>query len=322
MGIKLDEGYIITDTATGDTYEAKLGDTVDTAEDKARRKKYLLQSNYDGHRNMEYLSSNEVRGGFTVVLCRDFDNIYHSDISAPTLNKLIYLSTFIGSDNTLCSDGGWDQFNREEEPLELTEIKELLKISEPSWRAFWRECEEKELILQDGDVYKLPINMFRFCNNAKINKKNTAMIKVFRKAVRYMYENTDEHSKRILSYLYRLIPFINLKYNVLCSNPFEQDKDKIVPLKASDICEKFGVSPKNQSRFVAQLKKLMFEDKLGRKNSVITYRWIVVGGEEIYWITINPAFYTGYMSITESLSAIDEFLLDDTNFLLKEGDTT
>lgn len=319
MGMKLKDGDVVIDGETGTAYEAHYGDTIDTAEDKKRRKNYVEQSNLDGHRNLEYEKSNSVRGGFTVVLCKNFENIYRSDITAPTLNKLIYLSTFIGSDNTICKDGFWDGYKRDEVPMTLQEIKATINVSEPSWRSFWRECESRELILKDGDTYKLPIDMFRFCNDKKVNKKKTAMIKLFRRAVRYMYENTDEHSKRVLSYLYRLIPFINLKYNVLCMNPFEQDKEKIVPLKASDICEKFGVPVKNQSRFVQQLKKLRFKDKLGRENSVITYRWIVSDNEEIYWVTINPAFYSGYMSVADSLSAMDEFLMDENNFLIEEG---
>ena len=307
----LEKGDCIVKHDTGEAYEAQDGDRISTKEDRERAKHYLQKSNNDGRRNWEYENSLEVRGSFTVVLCKDFENIYRSDISSPTLNKLIYLSTFIGSDNILSRDGGWNGFKRDEEPMSLEEIKAALKISDPSWRIFWRECQEKNLIIEEGGKYKLPIDMFRFCNNSKINRKKVAMISLFRHAVRYMYENTDEHSKRVLNYLYRLIPFINLKYNILCTNPFEQDRDKIVPLKASDICEKFGVPVKNQARFVQQLKKLRFEDNLGRKHSVITYRWIVSKDEEIFWVTINPAFYVGYMSVADSLTLMDEFLLED-----------
>lgn len=315
MGHYLQEGDVITNTETGEVeYEAQEGDRIDTVDDRKRRKKYVEQSNLDGHRDAEFDESNNVRGGFTVMLCDDFNHIYHSDITPQTLNKLVYLSTFIGSDNAICYDGNWNKNKRCEKPMTLQDIKKTLGISEPSWRQFWRECTEKGLILQDGNKYKLPINMFRFCNNAKVNKKKVAMIKVFRQAVRYMYENTDDNSKRVLDYLYRLIPFINLKYNVLCANPFEQDKSKIIPLKVSDICEKFGVSVKNQSHFVQRLKKLRFEDKLGRKNSVITYRWIVSKDEEIYWVTINPAFYEGYMAVGDALEMIDSFLLEDKEF--------
>lgn len=322
MGIKLEDGTPLLDPDSGAvSYVAKAGDTIDTAEDKRRRKLYLEKNNSDGHRNLEYENSNEVRGKFTVVLCKDFENLYRSDITTPTLNKLIYLSTFIGSDNSICYDGGWADYKRTETPMTLEDIKKTMRISEPSWRSFWKECVDKGLILQDDGVYKLSIDMFRFCNNKKVDKKKVAMIKMFRQAVRYMYENTDEHSKRVLGYLYRLIPFINLKYNVLCTNPFEQDKTKIIPLKASDICEKFGISAKNQTRFIQQLKKLTFEDNLGRKNSVITYRWIILADEEIYWITINPAFYSGYMGVAESLEAMGEFLADVQDLFIIDGDS-
>lgn len=305
------EGTMWVNPETGETMEVKSEGVFMTKEEKELRRRKALQSNIDGHRDLEFKLKKRAQGSFTVMLCNDFNNLYAEDVSSPTLNKLIYLSTFMGKDNVLMQEVHWDGNVQVGKPMTKEDIQNKLGINRNHFGTFWRECKKHNLITQDEEGnFRLPSDMFRFCNNAGINKKKTAMVSVFRHAVRYMYENTDEHSKRILAYLYRLIPFINLKYNVLCENPFETDEKKVKPLKLSQICEKFGIDASHQSRFITQLKKLKYEDKLGRKSSVITYRWIYLNDEEIYWVNINPSFYMGYLSIADTVDLMDSALLN------------
>lgn len=305
------EGTMWVNPETGEAMEVRSEGVFMTKEEKELRRRKALQSNIDGHRDLEFKLKKRAQGSFTVMLCNDFNNLYAEDVSSPTLNKLIYLSTFMGKDNVLMQEVYWDGNVQVGKPMTKEDIQNKLGINRNHFGTFWRECKKHNLITQDEDGnFRLPSDMFRFCNNAGINKKKTAMVSVFRHAVRYMYENTDEHSKRILAYLYRLIPFINLKYNVLCENPFETDEKKVKPLKLSQICEKFGIDASHQSRFITQLKKLKYEDKLGRKSSVITYRWIYLNDEEIYWVNINPSFYMGYLSIADTVDLMDSALLN------------
>lgn len=307
----ISEGTMWVNPETGETTEIKSEGVFMSKEEKELRRRKALQSNIDGHRDLEFKLKKQAQGSFTVMLCDDFNKLYAEDVSSPTLNKLIYLSTFIGKDNVLMQEVHWDGNVQVGTPMTKEDIQNKLGIQRITWSKFWKECQEHNLITQDENGnYKLTSDMFRFCNNSGINKKKTAMVSVFRHAVRYMYENTDERSKKTLAYLYRLIPFINLKYNVLCENPFETDEKKVKPLKLSQICEKFGIDASNQSRFIAQLKKLKYEDKLGRKSSVITYRWIYLNDEEIYWVNINPSFYMGYLSIADTVDLMDSALLN------------
>ena len=58
---------------------------------------------------------------------------------------------------------------------------------------------------------------------------------------------------------------------------------------------------------VKALKKLSFIDKQGDLRSVITYRWDMKNKEDRYWITINPQFYSGYITDGEMVSMLDDF---------------
>lgn len=306
----ISEGTMWVNPETGETMEVKSEGVFMTKEEKELRKRKAMQSNADGHRDAEFKIRRQAQGSFTVMLCNDFDNLYAEDVSSPTLNKLIYLSTFMGKDNVLMQEVHWDGNVQVGKPMTKEDIQNKLGLHRNSWGKFWRECQEHNLITQDADGnYKLPSDMFRFCNNAGVNKKKTAMVRVFRHAVRYMYENTDEHSKKVLAYLYRLIPFINLKYNILCENPFETDKSKVKPLTLRQICEKIGVDLSQQKRFLTQLMKLRFVDKLGRPTSVIMFSWRFQE-ENIVELAITPSFYMGYMSATDAVGLMDLALLN------------
>lgn len=306
----ISEGTMWVNPETGEATEIKSEGIFMTKEEKELRKRKAMQSNIDGHRDEEFKIRRQAQGSFTVMLCNDFDNLYAEDVSSPTLNKLIYLSTFMGKDNVLMQEVHWDGNVQVGVPMTKEDIQNKLGVQRITWSKFWKECQERNLIVQDENGnYKLPSDMFRFCNNAGVNKKKTAMVRVFHHAVRYMYENTDEHSKKVLAYLYRLIPFINLKYNILCENPFETDKSKVKPLTLRQICEKIGVDLSQQKRFLTQLMKLRFVDKLGRPTSVIMFSWRFQE-ENIVELAITPSFYMGYMSATDAVGLMDLALLN------------
>lgn len=305
----INNSSVILDTTTGEMTPIESGRYISVKELETRK----INAKAKIDTVQRHKKDSTYRGPFTVALNRDFEDIYASGISDQTLNKIIYLSTYIDNNNKLVRDGGWQKATRIITPLTLQDIKNLLNVSDKPWRAFWREATENNLIIEKDGEYYLPRNMFRFCDTEYVDAKQTAMIKLFRHAVRYMYENTSNNTKRAMVHLYRLIPFINLTHNVMCENPFEKDIEKIVPLKMSDICRKLGIDVSNQTRFIRELKKLHFIDKQGKENSVITYRWFYKE-EDIYWVTINPLFYSGYIEIDEAIEMADKmFLLKEDN---------
>lgn len=248
-----------------------------------------------------YKESEKWRGEFFVTVCnKQQQELLYKDVTEPTVNKLMYLATFMRSDNCLCNDEG--------KPLDKAAISNLLLVRRITFSAFWKECIEKNLITgDDKNGYYLPKDKFRYFNNKGLDQKKTALIKVFKHSVRYMYENTDERSKKSLSHLYRLIPYINLKYNVLCTNPFEMDKAKVNRITLADMCELLGVDKSQKHRLLNCLKKLSFIDKQGDERSVITYSWDRYQENERYWIRINPQFYAGYAKESEWIEMIKEF---------------
>lgn len=319
MEIRINEDMGLANVKTGEFYELEKGSKIISPERQEQKKKYAAhKSETFESKNFRYSQTMAVRGNFFAVLCDETELLW-DQISNPTISKLIYLSTYIDSNNCICFDGNWHKNNdngstviyRKPVPMKKEDIQNIMNVNRKTFSKFWNECIELNIITEKDGAFYLPKDMVRFCNNSGINKQKTRMIKVFKHAIRYMYQNTDERSKKTLSHLYRLIPFINLKYNVLCENPFEERVDMIKPLNAADICEMLGLERHMHKRVVNALKKLSFIDKNGDLRSVISYRWDMKNNEDRYWININPQFYSGYIKENEMISLVDEFMLND-----------
>ena len=312
--VKCNYDRTLYDVDTGEVVEIRAGSKIVPPERVKQQEHYVLTANKTSKEKTEdYLETSKLRGNFFSILCKETELLWE-DISEPTMGKLIYLATYINRDNCICKSGGWesedDDYVRYAIPMSKSDIQSVLKVSYPTFRAFWNECESKQLIIENGGKYFLRREMFRFCNKDGINLKKIRMIKMFKHAIRYMYENTDERSKKTLMYLYRLIPFINLTYNTLCLNPFESCKENIQALPLSKICEIFGVDSSNQTRLLKKLKNLRFVDKQGNVCSVIRYSWMYCN-EDKYWVAINPQFYSGYISEENMVEMIKDFRFDE-----------
>lgn len=317
METKINYNATLVDTNTGEVINIEKGSKIVSPQRQDEIKEYAQKSNLTSKdKNVMYEATHQLRGQFYSIPCKEIDCLWE-DVTEPTLSKLIYLATFVDNNNCICFDGNWEELSvdgqqmitRSGVPMTKQDIQQTLNVSRPTFTAFWKECEKKNLIIENNNAYYLPKDKFRFCNSSGINKSKTSMVKMFKHAVRYMYEHTDERSKKTLVHLYRLIPFINLTYNGLCRNPFETDKEKIKVLKLSDICEMFGIDSSNQLRFLNKLKKLRFIDKEGKECSVIRYHWLYYD-KDIYWIKINPQFYSGYISEEAMVEMVNEFRLD------------
>lgn len=302
MAEKFNRSVNITDAETGEflgTYETGSYLT------ESKRQHGIVKSETFEQRQVRYAQQETLCGGFFVQLTQPSE-ILLENVTNATLAKLIYLATYIDKNNIISADGGWEGRERKPKPLSKKEIQDLLQVNRQTFSAFWKEATGSKMILETNNGYLMSKDQFRFCDNSMVNKRTTMMVKMFKHAIRYMYQNTDERSKKFITHLYRLIPFINLKYNTLCRNPFEKDVAEIELLTLGDICELVGIDRSHQQRVLSGLKNLRFVDKNGDVRSVITYKWDYKN-ENRYVVKINPQFYAGYIGQEEMAKMIDDF---------------
>lgn len=302
-----------TDGSTGESYYVPAGSSIHSEEERESIRQTIK-------RKQEYEEINRLTNEYKNDKCGEFFwslyNVgfdYHPDLPDDLLSKVIYLLTYMdyNTNKLVIRDSAYDAYR----PMKKDDVRKVIRLSKRRFFCFWDKLMNCGVISENECGELIVSDEFRR-GKGKIDKRTMhgmSAIKIFSHAVRYVYENIDVRSHRYLSYLYRLIPFISLKYNVFCLNPLEMDKEKIQPLTVKELCELIGIEPQkhNEDRLINSLFKLMFIDKDKNKLSVITLIKRIVNDEIRQYITINPQFYAGYISIDEMDSIMNEFVIKE-----------
>jgi len=70
-------------------------------------------------------------------------------------------------------------------------------------------------------------------------------VQAFTQNIRKAYK---ENKPEDLGLIYRMLPFVNVRFNTLCHNPDERIVDAVRPLKAKELADVCGISPATLSR--------------------------------------------------------------------------
>ena len=176
-------------------------------------------------------------------------------ISPQSLPKLFFLGCLISDDNRLritfvSETEAGDLISK---PMKRTInnknlLQSILKVSDSTLLRFMREIEGKGLITKDksGD-YVISDKMFKN-NLVKKNMHNDVYaIKFNAIAFIELYQTIKPQSHKFLSYFLQIIPYINVKNNILCSDIFESGKN-FNPLSWEDLCNIIGYDIQNLRR--------------------------------------------------------------------------
>lgn len=90
----------------------------------------------------------------------------------------------------------------------------------------------------------------------KKEDNNLTYTRVFVDNVKDMYEGTESKQRKQLANLFKVLPYINFKYNVFCMNPEETDKKKLNLLNWTDLARLCGYDETHVTKFRKDLMKL------------------------------------------------------------------
>ena len=196
------------------------------------------------------------------------------NIKDQSLVRLIYLSTICDYDGIL-------------PPKSV--IKKKLKLSDKYWSYFFKEMRSNNLILEDEETGALYLNKDFFIKGSlkEMNDKRDCT-RLFCNFIQDVYDACDNiKSINQISYLYKLIPFVNRRTNIVCYNPKEQDPEKVYPITLGEFCDMIGYSRKNARRLVSDLLSL----KCNGQNLI---GFFVTNLNQTSWkIIVNPHIYYG-----------------------------
>lgn len=196
------------------------------------------------------------------------------NIKDQSLVRLIYLSTICDYDGVL-------------PPKSV--IKKKLKLSDKYWSYFFKEMRSNNLILEDEETGALCLNKDFFIKGSlKEMSDKRDYTRLFCNFIQDVYDACDNiKSINQISYLYKLIPFVNRRTNIVCYNPKEQDPEKVYPITLGEFCDMIGYSRKNARRLVSDLLSL----KCNGQNLI---GFFVTNLNQTSWkIIVNPHIYYG-----------------------------
>lgn len=297
----INEGNYI-DAVTGEVIPVGANSVIRSDEERQRIRKAL-----EGKEEVKRFKGNNCGDFFWSLY--DVGEEYYPEVDDSMLAKVIYLLTYLDYEKNILVVR--DSANAPLRPMIRKDVQKVIRLHRCNFSRFWKELMETGIITEQEDGSLLVCERFRRGHLTKKDRNGMAAMKLFTHCVRYLYENIDVRGHQYLSYLYRLMPFINLKYNVFCSNPLENDKMKLRWLTAKEMCEILGYSESNEKRLLRTLFQLTFEDKNGDTRSVITTISNTKNGEMRHFITINPQFYAGYISQEDMLEINFKFALDN-----------
>lgn len=144
------------------------------------------------------------------------------------------------------------------------------------------ETEEGYIMINQELFTKGKVDNF---NDLKKQDDNFTYTRLFAENIQDMYYNCKDSERKRLAYFFKILPFINFKYNVLCMNPREVNETNLQLYNWKDLALICGVAEKNATRLKRDLMKLRI------------YGFEVIGQFETgsgKAIAVNPkVFYSG-----------------------------
>lgn len=276
------------------------------SEYESRKKFGMSHFEQEKKDRLSYLSAVSDGGNYVwnyfIPLEANFDKIINS-----TVTRLVYLATFINSSNYVAHENG--------KPMDRKQVQELLKLDDSTFKRFLRDAKENDYLVEDDVGFKLLPTKF---GKGTIQKSDDQVAaKLFVYSVQFLYENATVASHKWLAYLYMIIPYVNLHYNVLCENPWESDKTKVCKMSVETLCEKLGLDPTHSSRFVNQLLKIEFPDRFGDTRSILVSVKGAKNSKIREFLCVNPALYSVYANkekLMELTGLRDVFMLEEGKY--------
>lgn len=173
-------------------------------------------------------------------------------IKCEDLTKLIFISTYMSYDNNRLMTNKNTCMTKES-------IQKLLKVSDVTFWRFYKSVSDAKILIEDENGISLNSDIFSRGASKNIKNIDKNRMRIYTDSVRHLYNKAGIREHGLLSYLFQAIPFVNINYNMLCSNPLEVDINKVKPMLFEEYCEIIGYDVDNVCRLKRKIRALRIE---------------------------------------------------------------
>lgn len=180
------------------------------------------------------------------------ENLNMSDLKPQTAARLIYLASWLTYDNNYLKINN----------VKMTrgKMQELMRLRDRTFTNFLKEVTTAGYLIKDNDSYRLNDEIFKKGEiklDAPPDKKR--FVRMYIKGIRELYRMTPQEKHANLGYIFKLIPYVSRKYNIICHNPLETDKDKVVSMTVGEFCKAIGYDETHASRLIKIYDSITFK---------------------------------------------------------------
>jgi len=275
--------FIVRDTETNK--EKVVGTEADGLTYRTKKQNEAYKKQKKKKEDIVYFKqySKKELGSFIFIIYKIYENINrHEEILTPSdLTRLIYIATFINYNGYLMTDNN--------KYIDKIILKSKLNLSSKAFNNLFNKLidleilttPQKNLIKMNEDYFKKG----KITEDDKIEKINGgwSQSRLFIQNVRHLYENTPARQHKLLSIIFRLIPYMNFRWNIICSNPLEQEIEKINSLNLTEIAILLNYDKRQIMNLKQELSKLKTIDDLSVITFVVNYETrIIINPRVIY----------------------------------------
>lgn len=205
--------------------------------------------------------------------------------------KFIFLCTYISKNNVL-------KLGDNNTYITKKNMRELLPVSKNIFFKFYKKVMESGLLILKDKHYYID-KKYSTKQQSKTNKKSTNYTRLYKKQIRELLIN--EKFTRALSNIFKMLPYINYTYNILCENPECDDINLINPLKAPEICKKIKYDHSNPMRLINKLMSYKINNE-----QILIFTEIPTINKKCYIINPKLVYKKANLQVFEKLLAIFE----------------
>lgn len=167
-------------------------------------------------------------------------------IRPATMARLVYLATYLGYAGVLKRS--------ERRFMKFSDLGDVLYLKKSEVHSFWKEVKDKYVFLNEHGYLCMHDS---FARRGKITYGGRYQ-QIYNSAVQALYKSTGSMRHKYLGYVFQMLPFVNVEYNILCKNPMETNLDCIEQLSIDEFCIEIGYSPANRARLMKAYSSITF----------------------------------------------------------------
>lgn len=198
------------------------------------------------------------------------------DIKPQYKVRFLYLASYLDYNNNLLV--AKSEYNCKIQ-LNRQMVKDILKLKESEFKNTIKTLLDNGLMLKDGIYYKLNTS---YSIKGCLQKKSREYTRVFIRSIRELYDKCEPKQHKQLYYIFKMLPHVNVNFNIPCKNIDDDVMSNIDPLKINDICSLIGYDSSNGNK----LWNILRSFKIG--DNYVVCKHVV---DESEYIAINPKLY-------------------------------